>query len=79
MRSHQFIKGYKLAANTPVNILDAFNAPIIMIQNQGGAAVTVTFNDGEPLQMDGVPFAYEPLIPIAGVIETDGTDVIVFA
>lgn len=79
MKSHQSVKGYKLTANTPVNILDTFNAPIIMIQNQGGAAVTVTFNDGEPLQMDGIPFAYEPLTPISGVIETDGVDVVVFA
>lgn len=79
MKLHQAVKGYKLTANTPVDILEAFNAPVIMIQNQGGAAVTVTFNDGEPLQMDGVPFAYEPLTPISGVIETNGTDVVVFA
>ena len=79
MKSHQAVKGYKLTANTPVDILETFNAPVIMIQNQGGASVTVTFNNGEPLRMDGVPFAYEPLIPISGIIETDGTDVVIFA
>lgn len=79
MKDMQAVKGYKLTANTPVDILDTFKAPVIMIQNQGGAAVTVTLNDGEPLQMDGVPFAYEPLRPIYGTIETNGTDVVVFA
>jgi peptide subunit release factor RF-3 len=79
MKSHQAVKGYKLTANTPVDILETFNAPVIMIQNQGSTAVTVTFNDGESLQMSGVPFAYEPLTPISGVIETNGTDVVVFA
>ena len=79
MKSMQAIKGYRLTANTPVNIIDTFNAPIVIIQNQGGAGVTVTFNDGEPLQMDGLPFAYEPLAPIFGTIETSGSDVVVFA
>ena len=79
MKSMQAIKGYRLTANTPVDIIETFNAPIIMIQNQGVASTTITFNDGEPLDMQGVPFAYEPLTPIFGTIETDGTDVVVFA
>jgi hypothetical protein len=79
MKPHKSVRGYLLTQGVEYDILSEFNGPIVMIQNQGAGAVTVTFNNGEPLEMSGKPFAYEPLVPISGVISTDGDNVVVFA
>lgn len=79
MRPFKSVKGYLLTQGVEYDILSEFNGPIVMIQNQGAVSATVTFNNGQPLEMSGKPFAYEPLVPIAGVISTDGANVVVFA
>lgn len=79
MKPNQRIKGYKLTANTPVDIMETFGAPIVAIQNQGAATTTVTLNDGEPMNFDATPFAWEPYAPLLGVIETPSSDIVVFA
>ncbi len=79
MKTMQSIKGYKLTANTTVDILDTFNAPIVLIQNHGDLPANITFNNGEPLYMRAIPFAYEPLVAIYGYLSTDNNDVVVFA
>tara|TARA_R110002167_G_C12705890_1_gene654545 strand:- start:15332 stop:15571 length:240 start_codon:yes stop_codon:yes gene_type:complete len=79
MRSNQTIKGYKLVSGTEYNIQDEFNAPIVAIQNQSGVSANVILNNGEPMVFTAEPFAWEPYIPLLGVIQTDGSDVVVFA
>lgn len=79
MKPNQAIKGYKLTAGTRIDIMETFKSPIVAIQNQGAAATTVTFNDGEPMNFDATPFAWEPFAPLLGVIETPSADIVVFA
>lgn len=79
MKPQQAIKGYKLTANTPVDILSTFGSPVVLVQNQGVGVANLILNDGEPLIMSASPFAYEPLVAIVGKIETNSTDVVVFA
>ncbi|MGB1311953.1 MAG: hypothetical protein ACPG47_12115 [Leucothrix sp.] len=79
MKPNQHIRGYKLAANTDINIYDTFKAPIVAIQNQSGATVEVVLNGGEPMVFTAEPFAWEPYAPLLGVIRTGGADVVVFA
>ena len=79
MKSQQAIKGYKLTANTPVDILETFGAPVVLIQNQGTGSASVIMNEGEPLVIDGASFSFQPFVPLVGVIEANASDVIVFA
>ena len=78
MKPSQAIKGVKLLPNVKYNIIDEFGAPVVAIQNQSGATVGVTFNDGHPMSFDSTPFAWEPLYPLCGTIETDGDEVVIF-
>lgn len=79
MKPMQAVKGYQLPQNTTVDILEEYGAPIIMVQNTGSGRANLILNDGEPLQMTGAPFGWEPLVPICGTIRTDSADLIVFA
>jgi hypothetical protein len=79
MKSNQQIKGYALTVSTNVEIQDAYNAPIIAIQNQGVADATIILNDGEPMVLGASPFMWEPYTPLLGRIYTDSADVVVFA
>jgi hypothetical protein len=78
MKPMQALKGIKLTANQRYNILDEFKAPIVAIQNQSGTVANVIFNDGYPMSFGQTPFAWEPLSPLYGTIETDGSDVVIF-
>ena len=78
MKPMQAIKGIKLLPNVKYNIIDDFGAPVVAIQNQSGTTVSVIFNDGYPMSFDTTPFAWEPLSPLCGTIETDGDEVVVF-
>lgn len=79
MKPQQTIKGYLLTANTPVDIMATFGSPVVMIQNQAIVQVNLTLNDGVDFILDVSPFAWEPYTPLVGTIETDGTNVVVFA
>lgn len=79
MKPQQAIKGYKLTANTEYDIMETFKRPIVVIQNQGLAPVDIIINGGEPLVMTQTPFAWEPLVPIVGTIQTASSDIVVFA
>ncbi|MGB0943665.1 MAG: hypothetical protein ACPGUE_14740 [Marinomonas sp.] len=79
MKPNQRVKGYKLVAGQEYDIEETFKAPIVAIQNQGGAVTTITLNDGEPMNFDATPFAWEPFVPLLGKIVTAGDSVVVWA
>ena len=79
MKPEQRIRGVILVKDVDHDIINEFNAPIVIMQNQGSANARIKINGGEDLILAPSPSAYEPLIPITGTISTVSDNVIVFA
>lgn len=70
MQSMTAPRGRLITANTPVVILDEYNAPIQMLQNDTAGNANVTLNGGVSFHIKGNTTLLLN-IPIYGTIESD--------
>ena len=63
-------RGRLIAASTPVVVLDEYNAPIQMLQNNTGGNASVTLNGGAAFHIKGNTTLLLNT-PIYGTIESD--------